>query len=138
MSSGVQILIDTPDTGDVPPGQLQPLVEQLREELPEYNIHIAWEGKSDVHIGDYWPEIILWVAGDKDLAETTVRVILITKATEWALRRGGKLCIKLARFTGENAGKVFKKRYIEPDKEPVDEDVNEDEQETVTKPPIRD
>jgi hypothetical protein len=79
----------------------------------------------------------VWVVGDKDLIDTTVRVILISKATEAVLKRMGKVCLKLARFTSDNAGKVFRKVYIESGKDPVDDSLSEGEQETVTKSPTR-
>jgi hypothetical protein len=131
------IVVDSPDVGDVTPEDLHELVEHLHNGLPQSEIHAAWEDVSTVRIEEYWPEIIVWVVGDKDLIDTTVRVILITKATEAVLKRMGKVCIKLARFTSDNAGKVFRKVYIESGKDPVDESLSEDEQEPVTKSPIR-
>jgi len=138
MNQDTLIFVDSPDTGDVTPADLYQLVGHLRDGLPNSEIHAAWEEQSAAHVEDYWPEIIVWVVGDKDLVDTTVRVILITKATEAMLKRMGKVCVKLARFTSDNAGKVFRKVYIESGKDTVDEDLSEDEQELVTKSPTRD
>jgi hypothetical protein len=93
----------------VTPADLHELVEHLRGGLPESEVHAAWEWQSAARVEDHWPEIIVWVVGDKDLIDTTVRVILISKATEAVLKRLGKVCLKLARFTSDNAGKVFRK-----------------------------
>jgi hypothetical protein len=103
------IVVDSPDTGDVTPADLHELVEHLRGGLPESEVHAAWEWQSAARVEDYWPEIIVWVVGDKDLIDTAVRVILISKATEAVLKHMGKVCLKLARFTSDNAGKVFRK-----------------------------
>ena len=138
MAQRYSIVVDSHDIGDVLPNDVLQLVEQLRNELPDTEVHAAWRMASASHPPGFWPQIIVWVVGDTDLVDTTVRVILITKATEAVLKRMKKLCIRLARFTSDTKGKVFKEVYMEEGKEAVEVDVSEDKQQTVTKSPTRD
>lgn len=138
MESQRQILVDSPDTGDIPPALLSQLVEELRSELPDHEIHSAWIGQSAAHTEDYWPELIIWVTDNRELIQTTILVTITAEATKRVLNNTSRLCIKLARSTGDGLGKVFKRRYIEPDREPVDEDLDEEDQEELEEPPIRD
>lgn len=131
------IIVDSPDTGDVTPVDVYSLVEHLRNEHPDAEVHAAWEEQSAAHIGDYWPEIILWVTGDGGFLADTLRAYVIYKVLDPLLSRMGKVCVKLTRSTGENTGKVFRRVYLERGKDPVDEELSEDEQEPVTKSPIR-
>lgn len=132
------IVVDAPDTGDVLSSDVYRLVEYLRHEHPDAEVHAAWEEQSAAHIGDYWPEIILWVTGDGGFLADTLRAYVIVKVLDPLVSRMGKVCVKVARSTGGNMGEVIKRVYIERGKEPVEEDVSEDEQEQVTKSTVRD
>ncbi len=132
------VVVDSPDFGDVPPRDVIQFVEQLRNELPNTEVHAAWEMKSAAHVGDYWPQIILWVTGDGNFLADTLRAYVIVKVFDPVASRLGKVCIKFARTTDGNKGKVFKRVYVKRGEEPEEEDVSEDEQETVTQSPLQD
>jgi hypothetical protein len=123
-----QIELFSPDTGDVTPADLNRIAERLRNLLPDTEVQTAWRGSSATHGADYWPEILLWIAGDKDLIDTTVRVIIVTKATEAILNRMGKLCVKFVCHTSATTGKVFKEVYLERDNDPVVKRLEDDEE----------
>src|SRR5215210_433118 len=129
------VVVESPDIADVTPSDVNLIVEHLRREHPDAEVHAAWTGVMASRVGDYWPQIILWVTGDGNFLADTLRAYAIVKVLDPVLSRMGKVCIKVARTTEGNKGKVFKRVYVRRGNEPEEEDVSEDEQETITKSP---